>query len=140
MINKINNTKDVIKYSKKLKGKTYELLIGFLYEVGGYEVSYHGIQNNYKDRGIDLIASKNNLVIFIQCKNWNEKNREKFNIKETDIEKFEKKVEEYINKNKKYQNKQIQKRYIISGDLLDDSAFKAIRDKDDYDFEIIREK
>ncbi len=51
-------------------GKRYERYIGYLYEKQGYKVDYDGITLKMEDRGRDLICSKENEIIIIQCKNW----------------------------------------------------------------------
>ena len=53
-------------------GKRYERYIGYLYERRGYKVDYDGITLNMEDRGRDLICTKDNEIIIIQCKNWSE--------------------------------------------------------------------
>lgn len=49
-------------------GKRYERYIGYLYEIQGYNVEYHGIKKGMKDGGIDLIAKAKNHEIIVQCK------------------------------------------------------------------------
>jgi len=56
--------------SKRLQGRLYERYIGYLYEKDGYAVEYIGIFNGLEDLGRDLICSKQNDSIVIQCKNW----------------------------------------------------------------------
>lgn len=51
-------------------GKMYERYIGFLYEKEGYKVDYDGIKYRFEDRGRDLICSKEETVVIIQCKMW----------------------------------------------------------------------
>lgn len=51
-------------------GKMYERYIGFLYEQNGYKVDYNGIKYRLEDRGRDLICSKGENVVIIQCKIW----------------------------------------------------------------------
>lgn len=58
--------------SKHLIGKLYEQYIGFLYESKGYDVNYYGIQEGLSDLGRDLICTKGNKVVLIQCKNWSQ--------------------------------------------------------------------
>ena len=60
-------------YSRKSKsciGKDYERYIGYLYESKGYKVEYHGIKKGFEDLGIDLICTKSDETLLIQCKNW----------------------------------------------------------------------
>jgi len=73
---------DVDKYQKALDrfwksrkspwdiGRLYEQYIGYLYELDGYKVKYHGILEGYEDMGRDLICTKGNDVIITQCKCW----------------------------------------------------------------------
>lgn len=59
-------------HSKWQIGIMYERYIGYLYEMQGYNVNYHGIEKGKEDLGRDLIAQKGNEVIVIQCKYWNQ--------------------------------------------------------------------
>lgn len=58
--------------SKWLIGRIYERYVGYLYEMQGYKVDYVGIFKGYEDLGRDLICSKGNEIIVIQCKNWSQ--------------------------------------------------------------------
>lgn len=58
--------------SKWLLGRIYERYVGYLYEQRGYDVEYTGIFHGYEDLGRDLICSKGNEIIVIQCKNWSQ--------------------------------------------------------------------
>lgn len=51
-------------------GRDYELYIGFLYASKGYNVEYFGIEKQLEDLGRDLIATNDNEILVIQCKNW----------------------------------------------------------------------
>lgn len=62
--NKLNKTESEI-------GLIYERFIGYIYEMEGYTVRYHGALNKLRDKGIDLIADRRKEHILIQCKNWN---------------------------------------------------------------------
>ncbi|WP_314988935.1 restriction endonuclease [uncultured Campylobacter sp.] len=53
-------------------GKRYERYIGYLYETNGYKVEYNGIKMGKKDDGIDIIATKRQELIIIQCKWYKE--------------------------------------------------------------------
>jgi hypothetical protein len=50
-------------------GHDYERYIGYLYEIGGWKVNYHG-KKSFEDLGRDLICKKDNVVEIIQCKRW----------------------------------------------------------------------
>jgi Holliday junction resolvase-like predicted endonuclease len=49
-------------------GYVYEKFVGQKLESEGYEVIYNGLEKGWLDRGIDLIAIKNNQLNFVQCK------------------------------------------------------------------------
>lgn len=50
-------------------GRDYERYIGYLYEVKGWKVNYHG-KKGFEDLGRDLICRKNGMAEIIQCKRW----------------------------------------------------------------------
>lgn len=56
--------------SKKEIGREYERYIGYLYESKGYKVEYFGILKGLNDMGRDLICTKGNMTVIIQCKCW----------------------------------------------------------------------
>lgn len=58
--------------SKWQIGKIYERFIGYTYEMKGYSVIYQGIKLRFEDLGIDLICSKPDETLLIQCKYWNQ--------------------------------------------------------------------
>jgi len=51
-------------------GIEYERYVGYLFEMDGYNVKYHGALTGLGDLGRDLIASKDGSTIIIQCKRW----------------------------------------------------------------------
>ena len=51
-------------------GRDFERYIGYLYETQGYSVFYHGAIKGFEDLGRDIIATKNNEILIIQCKYW----------------------------------------------------------------------
>lgn len=65
----------VKKYKERQKDKLnigleFERYCGYLYENEGYSVKYNGILKGKSDGGIDLIATKKDKILFIQCKYW----------------------------------------------------------------------
>jgi hypothetical protein len=50
-------------------GREYERYIGYLYEIKGWRVYYHG-KKGFEDLGRDLICNKGDLTEIIQCKRW----------------------------------------------------------------------
>jgi hypothetical protein len=51
-------------------GNEYEKFIGRKYENENFTVDYRGISKGKLDLGIDLICSKDNKIVLVQCKNW----------------------------------------------------------------------
>ncbi len=82
----INLRKAVHQRLSTSKGAAYEEFVGKQYELKGYKVNYHGIDQGVKDSGIDLIAMKDNKISFVQCKNWMDTDRQK--ITHTDLKAF----------------------------------------------------
>lgn len=58
------------KKTKWMIGKMYERYVGYRYESDGWDVEYFGIQKRFDDLGRDIIATKNNTIHVVQCKNW----------------------------------------------------------------------
>ncbi len=53
-------------------GRDYELYVGYVYSKKGYSVDTCGSYLGVNDLGRDLICTKNNLVLIVQCKYWSE--------------------------------------------------------------------
>jgi len=51
-------------------GRDYERYIGYLYEMNGFKVQYHGIEKLKDDLGRDLICTRGNDIEIVQCKYW----------------------------------------------------------------------
>jgi hypothetical protein len=51
-------------------GRDYERYIGYKYELMGYQVTYHGIEEGIYDLGRDLICRKGDQIEIVQCKCW----------------------------------------------------------------------
>lgn len=63
------------RYCTKKKNKwqigiDYERFIGYQYEQLGYKVKYNGALQGLEDMGRDLIASKDDTILVVQCKRW----------------------------------------------------------------------
>jgi restriction system protein len=156
-LNKNENTKEdiidaeIIKENKKKKnfyqlqkewakkGKEYEKFIGKHYENLGYIVKFNGIENGKKDNSIDLIAIKQNELIFIQCKNWKENSKYKINHK--DIKAFIGDTHIFIKENQQYKNYQIKRHFVISNRILDKSAVNYIKEhRNEIEYKLIEFK
>lgn len=58
--------------SKWQIGRDYELYIGHLYELKGYNVTYFGETQGLEDLGRDLICKKGGRTQIVQCKYWSQ--------------------------------------------------------------------
>lgn len=54
-------------------GRDYEMYVGYKYTMKGYIVDYYGSYKGLEDLGRDLIATKGDLTLIIQCKYWSAK-------------------------------------------------------------------
>jgi len=111
---------------RQKKGEEYEKYIADFFKEQNYTISNHGIDNKKKDGGIDVIAKKDKTILFIQCKNWNAKNKNR--ITHVDIKKTRTEINDYIEKNPLYKNYKIKTYYITSEDILDKSAKLYIKE------------
>lgn len=99
------------------KGKEYEEQIADHFRWKGYDVVEHGKMNGKKDGGIDLIATKADEMILIQCKNWATRK-----ITHSHIKEFLYNAKTFIENNPIWQSIEIDFLYVVSNDLLDKSA------------------
>ena len=123
-----------------LKGSSYEKFIGKRYENKGYHVIYHGLEQKFKDQGIDLIAQKENTIIFIQCKNWVGGKYNKLFRK--DLQAFAGDCFLFMQKSNKYNvvfdNKHIALHFIVNKDeLLDESAKRFLEQNPFIKFKVV---
>lgn len=70
--NKTLSDEDLAKL--KQYGDDFEREVGLYYEIHGYDVEYRGLELGVLDGGIDLIATKENETLLIQCKYWKKDN------------------------------------------------------------------
>lgn len=54
-------------------GRDYELYVGYKYSLKGYDIDYFGSYMGLEDLGRDLIATKGDEILIIQCKYWSAK-------------------------------------------------------------------
>lgn len=73
-------------FNKEKKGLDYEEKVKKHYELQNYQVEHRGKELGFKDGGIDLIATNENEIILIQCKNWDINH--KYKIREKEIREF----------------------------------------------------
>jgi len=106
-------------------GDVYEKFVAKKYIEQGFNIIYNGIENNYMDNGIDLIASRDNKFILIQCKNW--KLSQYSQIKDKELRVFFGDCFKYILDNELL-NRSIGFHYIISDERsMDKSALNYLK-------------
>ncbi|MFZ2889073.1 restriction endonuclease [Sulfuricurvum sp.] len=108
-----------------IKGNEYEKFISQKYLDLGYTVQLNGIELGINDGGIDLIAEKDNFVVFIQCKNWF--TNDYYKIRQIDLKAFIGSCYIYLYNNRQYSDKKISFHFIVSDwQMMDSSATKFI--------------
>jgi len=118
------------------KGAVYEKLVSDIYRNKKYTIAEHGKDNGVKDFGIDVIAKKDNEILFIQCKNWNKKNKYRINVKEIQYTRMN--VRDYLEKNTMFKHYNWKIIYATSEDILDRGAkYKISENKDEIEHKII---
>lgn len=119
----------------KQKGKEYEEFVAGYYKLDGYEVNLHGIKKGKKDKGIDIICTKDEELILIQCKNWKEDSKYKINHEK--LKAFVGCCTEYVNENKLF-DKNIKLKFITSNNILDESGKKFLQESKTLQYEILK--
>lgn len=109
----------------KKKGDEYEAFVANKFYSEGYNVIERGKLEGRKDGGIDLIATKGNELILIQCKNWNAENKKRITKKE--VSEFVGDVHLFIEKNLELKNMKIKRLYVTSEKILDKAAEHIFR-------------
>jgi len=121
----------------KQKGEEYEKFIAGHFKLEGYDIYLNGIKKSYKDKGIDIICSKDEEVILIQCKNW--KRNSKYKIKHNHLKEFIGNCTAYANENNILE-KDIKLKFITSNYILDSCAKKYIEGNNLLQYEVIEFK
>jgi Holliday junction resolvase len=119
----------------KQKGSEYEEFVAGYYKLDGYEVNLHGIKKGKKDKGIDIICTKDEELILIQCKNWKEDSKYKINHEK--LKAFVGCCTEYVNENKLF-DKNIKLKFITSNYILDESGKKFLQESKTLQYEILK--
>lgn len=110
----------------KQKGDKYEAHICKHFEEQGYLTIPHGKLNGVEDQGIDIILKKDKEILFIQCKDWDIKNKYRINSKE--IQYVRMNVRDYMQKNQVFNMYSWKILYVTSDNILDGSAKYKIRE------------
>lgn len=106
------------------KGRKYEAFVAEHFQELGYDVLEHGKEYGKLDKGIDLIAKKDNEIIIIQCKNWRAGG--KFSVDHAIVKEFIGNVATFLDKNAIYKDYIVKKIFAVSERVLDKSAMEFI--------------
>ena len=117
------------------KGKEYEEFVAGYFKIDGYEINLHGIKKGKKDKGIDIICTKDEELILIQCKNWKEDS--KYKINHENLKAFVGCCTEYVNENKLF-DKNIKLKFITSNYILDESGKKFLQESKTLQYEVLK--
>jgi len=119
------------------KGQNYEEFIADIYRDRGYHVIEHGKIMGRKDGGIDLIATKEDETILIQCKNWKESGQ--WRIRQHHIKALRTDARDFIEKHPEFKKPKLKARFVLSGRILDKGAWRYLKETENIvDYEIIR--
>jgi restriction system protein len=119
----------------KQKGSEYEKFVAGYYKLDGYNVNLHGIKKGKKDKGIDIICTKDEELILIQCKNWKEDSRYKINHEK--LKAFVGCCTEYVNEHKLF-DRNVKLKFITSNYILDESGKKFLEESKTLQYEILK--
>lgn len=104
------------------KGLSLEVLTAEKYEKMGYEVTYPKTQDGKKVEGINMICTKNDKILLIQCNNSSEPK----SITDDHIKTFYKNANEYLETNN-IEKKHVEFRFVIHyNDVLDKYAMEIL--------------
>lgn len=104
------------------KGINLELLTGRKFEELGYKVEYNGLEKGKLDAGIDLICTKENEILLLQCKNYSKPK----SITHEHIKIFHSNAMKYIKTNNLDERNTKLKYVIPNKEVLDISAIKVL--------------
>lgn len=104
------------------KGKEYEQFIYSLFLKKKYKLIHNCLELKEKDRGIDFVAVKENIMILVQCKNWTE-----FQIEHSHLKEFYANCQIYLSQ-KDTKNYSIRLLFLSSKDMLSSSGKEFIKE------------
>lgn len=113
---------------KKEKGDDYEKKVAGYYKLDGYDIYLNGIKKGLEDGGIDIICKKDDKVILIQCKNWEDNHR--YKIDHNKVKAFHSNCIRYIDENNLIKENTKLIYTVPSKNIFKPSAIKIF--KDDY--------
>ncbi len=121
---------------KKTRAALYTEYIADHYRELGYSVNEYGKENDVEHHTIDLIAKKDNEVIFMQCRDWDKNSLHKIDDKAIKILRID--TYDFLEKNPIFKTYKIKIRFILSDNFTDTSTTTYIdKCKDDLNYEVI---
>jgi len=119
----------------KEKGKEFEEFVAGHFKLDGYDIYLNGIKKGKKDKGIDIICTKDDELILIQCKNWKENSTYKINHEK--LKAFVGCCTDYVNEHNLF-HKKLKLKFISSNYILDDSGKKYLEESKVLQYEIFK--
>lgn len=113
------------------KGKRYEIYISQLLKLRGYKIIHNCLELEKLDKGIDFISVKDDTVLFIQCKNF-----ENTEITHIHLKEFYANCELYLLKNP-FDGLKKRFMYISSKNFLSDSARYFLNENSFIEYSVI---
>jgi len=105
------------------QGTKYEYFVSDYFKDQGYNI-VNNFEKGQKDEGIDIIATKGEELLLIQCKNW-----QKSIITHSDIKEFLGNCYLFLYKNPQYRKfKKVRRLFVSSQSNLDESAKYLLKD------------
>ena len=127
------NTWSYQNYIKSIeKGKRYEQYIFNLLTYKGYKIIHNCLKMEKLDQGIDFIGIKDETVLFIQCKNF-----ENTEITHIHLKEFFANCQLYLMKNS-FDGFKKRMMYISSRDFLSDNAKYFLKENPFIEFKILK--
>ena len=117
LISTINSDKEEVQDIESYKLKIYNK-----YQKEGYTVWNYSKEKGIFDRNIHFVAKKNKEVLLIHCK------VDQNDITIDELTEFQKNKYAFLIENPVFENYQISLQYIMSGFLLDEDAFKYLKE------------
>lgn len=104
---------------RKARGKEFEEFVAGHFKIDGYKILLNGVKNGKKDKGIDIVCTKDEELILIQCKNW--KKDGTYKIKHKHLKEFIGNCTVYVNEHNLL-DKKVKLKFITSNYVLDTCA------------------
>jgi len=111
---------------KPFVGNEYEDYLSERFKKLGYSIWEHSKDENMKHLAINIIAKNKKELLLIQCKEWDNKDKEKLSI--DSIKAFRTDANDFVELNPLFQNYKLKLLLILSKDMIQESAKAYIED------------